>query len=78
MSRSRPTLELSGIQLLQPLLLEGEQRMGNLVFFDHRHASFDCQFLGLPEMLVTIARGQSVRCVVSDCGLHSLRPLEVA
>ena len=34
--------------------------MGNFVFFHHRDAGFDCQLLGLAEMLSPVAGGQSV------------------
>ena len=63
-----------GLQFLQPFLLEGAQRMGNLVFFHNRDASFDRQLLGLAEMLLPVARGQSVRCILPDGGPDGLRP----
>jgi hypothetical protein len=48
--------------------------MGNLVFFHNRDAGFDRQLLGLAEMLLSVARGQSIRCILADRGPDSLGP----
>ena len=54
-----------GVQPLQPLLLEGDQRMGNIFLFNHRDASFDRQLLGPAKMLLLVTGGKSVRRVLS-------------